>query len=181
MPQSAAREREILKIKNAKKLSLPLDEAHIKDLHKDDVVLISGTVYTARDQAHKRIAATISDGAPLPFALDNAAIYYCGPTPALHSAVIGSCGPTTSARMDAYTPLLLENGLKVMIGKGVRSAEVTQAIKEHGAVYLSAIGGAAALYQSTVKSCELIAYPDLDCEAVYKLTVEDFPAVVNIV
>ncbi|MDE7107059.1 MAG: fumarate hydratase C-terminal domain-containing protein, partial [Clostridiales bacterium] len=107
--------------------------------------------------------------------------YYCGPTPAAEGQIIGSCGPTTSARMDAYTPLLLDNGLKVMIGKGVRNDIVTQAIKEHGAVYLSAIGGAAALYQSTVNSSELIAYPDLGCEAIYKLTVEDFPAIVTIV
>lgn len=170
-----------MKITNAKKLSLPADEAHIKDLQNNDVVLLSGTVYTARDQAHKRMAAAIASGEPLPFPLDNAAIYYCGPTPAVNGRIIGSCGPTTSTRMDAYTPLLIQNGLKVMIGKGVRSATVTQAIKEHGAVYLSAIGGAAALYQSTVKSCELIAYPDLGCEAVYKLTVEDFPAVVTVI
>lgn len=181
MPQSAARECEILKIENAKKLSLPLSAAHIMSLQKNDVVLLSGTVYTARDQAHKRMAAAINDGKELPFPIHNAAIYYCGPTPALEGRIIGSCGPTTSTRMDAYTPLLIEHGLKVMIGKGVRSDAVTQAIKEHGAVYLSAIGGAAALYQSTVKSCELIAYPDLGCEAVYKLTVEDFPAVVTIV
>ncbi|MDE7107913.1 MAG: FumA C-terminus/TtdB family hydratase beta subunit [Clostridiales bacterium] len=154
---------------------------HIKDLHAGEIVLLSGTVYTARDQAHKRLAAAINNGESLPFPLDNAAIYYCGPTPATEGQIIGSCGPTTSARMDAYTPLLLDNGLKVMIGKGVRSDVVTQAIKEHDAVYLSAIGGAAALYQSTVRSCELIAYPDLGCEAVYKLTVEDFPVVVTIV
>ena len=169
------------RIKNAKKLSLPTDQAHIKDLQTGDIVLISGTVYTARDQAHKRMAAAIAGNESLPFPLENAAIYYCGPTPAVNGAIIGSCGPTTSTRMDAYTPLLLENGLKVMIGKGVRSAAVTQAIKEHGAVYLSAIGGAAALYQSTVKTCELIAYHDLGCEAIYKLTVENFPAVVTVV
>lgn len=170
-----------MKLQNAKKLCLPLSAAHIKDLRKGDVVLLSGTIYTARDQAHKRMAAAISEGKDLPFPLENAAIYYCGPTPAQDGQIIGSCGPTTSARMDAYTPLLLEHGLKVMIGKGVRSGVVTQAIAKHGAVYLSAIGGAAALYQSTVKSCELIAYPDLGCESVYKLTVEDFPAVVTVV
>ncbi|MDE5563041.1 MAG: FumA C-terminus/TtdB family hydratase beta subunit [Clostridiales bacterium] len=181
MPQSAAREREILNIVNAKKLRLPADNAHIKDLSAGEIVLLSGTLYTARDQAHKRLAAAINDGKELPFPLGGAAIYYCGPTPAAEGQIIGSCGPTTSARMDAYTPLLLAGGLKVMIGKGVRSDAVTQAIKEHGAVYFSAIGGAAALYQSTVRKCELIAYPDLGCEAVYKLTVEDFPAVVTIV
>lgn len=166
---------------NAKKLRLPADLAHIKDLRIGEIVLLSGTIYTARDQAHKRMAAAINEGKELPFPIDGAAIYYCGPTPAAEGQIIGSCGPTTSARMDAYTPLLLDNGLKVMIGKGVRSDAVTQAIKEHGAVYLSAIGGAAALYQSTVRSCELIAYPDLGCEAVYKLTVEDFPVMVTIV
>ena len=170
-----------MNVTNAKKLRLPADTAHIKDLRTGDIVLLSGTVYTARDQAHKRLAAAINEGKELPFPLDNAAIYYCGPTPAVDGQIIGSCGPTTSARMDAYTPLLLDNGHNVMIGKGVRSDAVTQAIKEHGAVYLSAIGGAAALYQSTVRKCELIAYPDLGCEAVYKLTVEDFPAIVTIV
>lgn len=170
-----------MKIENCKKLFLPTDEAHIKDLKKDEVVLLSGTVYTARDQAHKRMAAAIESGNELPFPLQNAAIYYCGPTPAFGGMVIGSCGPTTSTRMDSYTPLLLEHGLKVMIGKGVRSDVVAQAIKKYGGVYFSAIGGAAALYQSTVKKCELIAYPDLGCEAVYKLTVEDFPAVVTVV
>lgn len=170
-----------MNIENAKKLSLPLDAAHIKSLRKNDVVLLSGTVYTARDQAHKRMAAAIHECKELPFQLPDAAIYYCGPTPAAEGRIIGSCGPTTSTRMDAYTPLLIEHGLKVMIGKGVRSDVVTQAIKEHGAVYLSAIGGAAALYQSTVKRCELIAYSDLGCEAVYKLTVENFPAIVTIV
>ena len=163
------------------KLCLPTDEKHIKNLLPGTVVYISGTVYTARDQAHKRIAAAIKNGEPLPFDLSTAAVYYCGPTPAPKGKVIGSCGPTTSGRMDAYTPLLIEHGLRVMIGKGVRSDAVTQAIKQHGAVYLTAIGGAAALYQSRVRSSELIAYPDLGCEAVYKLTVDDFPAVVSIV
>lgn len=166
---------------NDKKLLLPLDKSGLKNLKQGELVYISGTVYTARDQAHKRIAAAINAGERLPFELDGATVYYCGPTPPQHGNVIGSCGPTTSGRMDAYTPLLIEHGLKVMIGKGIRSDAVTQAIKEYGAVYLIAIGGAAALYQSRVKSCELIAYPDLGCEAVYKLYVEDFPAVVGIV
>ena len=171
----------ITELKNAKRINLPDDVEHIYDLRADDVVLISGTVYTARDQAHKRIVAAIKNGEPLPFDLKNAAIYYCGPTPALDGQIIGSCGPTTSKRMDDYTPELLKQGLKVMIGKGVRSLFVTQAIKKHCAIYLSAIGGAAALYQSTVTACELIAYPDLGCEAVYKLTVKDFPAIVKII
>lgn len=164
-----------------KKLRLPDDNALLKDLHAGEIVLLNGTLYTARDQAHKRMTKAINEGKELPFPLNGAAIYYCGPTPAAEGQIIGGCGPTTSVRMDAYTPLLLDNGLKVMIGKGVRSDVVMQAIREHGAVYLSAIGGAAALYQSTVRACELIAYPDLGCEAVYKLTVEDFPVMVTIV
>lgn len=163
------------------KLSLPTDTHHIKDLLPGAMVLLDGVIYTARDQAHKRIAAAIANGENLPFDLNNAAIYYCGPTPASQGRIIGSCGPTTSSRMDAYTPLLIEHGLKVMIGKGVRSDKVVQAIKKHGAVYLTAIGGAAALYQSKVTSCELVAYSDLGCEAVYKLTVKDFPVFVSTV
>ena len=165
---------------SAKKFIVPSDTAHIKDLHVGDVVSLYGTVYTARDQAHKRIAAAIKSGEKLPFDLRGAAVYYCGPTPA-NGNIIGACGPTTSGRMDAYTPLLIENGLSVMIGKGVRNAEVISAIKKRGAVYLTAIGGAAALYQSKVRSSQLIAYPDLGCEAVYKLEIEDFPVVVGIV
>lgn len=161
-------------------LSLPLGSDDIKTLRIGTLVYLSGVVYTARDQAHKRMAAAINANETLPFALDGAAIYYCGPTPAPKGKPIGSCGPTTSTRMDAYTPLLIEHGLKVMIGKGMRSPAVTEAIKKHGCVYFSAIGGAAALYQSTVTACELIAYPDLGCEAVYKLTVKDFPAIVKI-
>lgn len=165
----------------AEKLYLPADGASISALSTGTFVLLEGTVYTARDQAHKRIAQAIKDGSKLPFELNGAAIYYCGPTPAPDGCVIGSCGPTTSGRMDAYSPLLIERGLKIMIGKGVRNEQVTQAIKAHGAAYLTAIGGAAALYQSKVKTCEQIAYPELGCEAVYKLTVKDFPAVVSIV
>lgn len=161
-------------------LTLPLTAEQIRSLDIGMFVSLGGVIYTARDQAHKRIAQAIADGKSLPFPLENAAIYYCGPTPAPSGRVIGSCGPTTSGRMDAYTPALLDKGLKVMIGKGVRSDAVTQAIKEHGAVYFGAIGGAAALYQSKVTSCELIAYPDLGCEAVYKLTVKDFPVVVSV-
>lgn len=167
-------------VKAVAKLHLPASADDIKNLTVGTLVELSGTVYTARDQAHKRIAAAIERGDALPFDLNGAAIYYCGPTPAKDGQIIGSCGPTTSGRMDKYTPLLIENGLRVMIGKGVRSDEVKSAINKFGAVYLSAIGGAAALYQSTVTSCELVAYPDLGCEAVYKLTVENFPAVVSV-
>lgn len=163
------------------KLTLPGDNARIKELAAGDYVEISGTLYTARDQAHKRMTSALCSGEQLPFELDGAAIYYCGPTPARPGDVIGSCGPTTSGRMDKYAPTLIEHGLKVMIGKGIRNAEVTQAIKAHGAAYLIAIGGAAALYQSKITACELVAYPDLGCESVYKLTVKDFPAIVGIV
>lgn len=152
-----------------------LASGNLPALRNGEPLLLCGTLYTARDQAHKRIAASIERGEKLPFDLAGAAIYYCGPTPAVNGEIIGSCGPTTSGRMDKYTPLLIEHGLKIMIGKGVRNAAVKQAMREHGAVYLTAIGGAAALYKSAVKSCELIAYPELGCEAVYKLTVEDFP------
>lgn len=152
----------------------------IRSLSVGTFVTLNGIIYTARDQAHKRIAEALKRGDALPFDLKNAAIYYCGPTPAINGMIIGSCGPTTATRMDAYTPLLIENGLKIMIGKGIRSSEVIQSIKSHGAVYLTAIGGAAALYQSKVTSCNLIAYQDLGCEAVYKLTVIDFPAVVSV-
>ncbi len=163
------------------RLDLPLDKKAAEMLTVGTFVKLYGTVYTARDQAHKRIAEAIRNGEQLPFELDNAAIYYCGPTPAPEGAVIGSCGPTTSGRMDAFTPLLIEHGLRVMIGKGVRNAEVEASIRKSGAVYFTAIGGAAALYASKVKTCELVAYPDLGCEAVCRLTVEDFPAVVAVV
>ncbi len=166
---------------NSVKLYLPTDAAHIQTLKPNTVVQIYGTLYTARDQAHKRIAQALKNGESLPFDLHTAAIYYCGPTPAPRGKAIGSCGPTTSGRMDAYTPLLIEHGLRVMIGKGVRNAQTVESIRSHGAVYLTAIGGAAALYQSRVTACELIAYPDLGCEAVCKLTVENFPAVVSVV
>ncbi len=181
MPQPAARDGDILIKDSFIRLDLPPTPQAVKNLKVGDFVSVYGTVYTARDQAHKRIAASISRGEKPPFELDNAAIYYCGPTPAREGEIIGSCGPTTSGRMDAFTPLLIEHGLKTMIGKGVRNTEVTESIKKAGGIYLAAIGGAAALYASKVKACELVAYPDLGCEAVYRLTVEDFPAVVAII
>ncbi len=162
------------------RLNLPATAEDIKKLKVGTAVRLYGTVYTARDQAHKRMVQAVKSGEPLPFDLHNAAIYYCGPTPA-NGDIIGSCGPTTSGRMDAYAPLLIERGVRVMIGKGVRNSETQAAIKKFGATYLCAIGGAAALYKSKVVSCELVAYPDLGCEAIYKLTVEDFPAVVSII
>ena len=147
----------------------------IPEIHAGDEVYVSGTVYTARDAAHKRIKALIEQNKPLPFELDGACIYYAGPTPARPGFPIGSCGPTTSSRMDVYTPLLMEHGLLAMIGKGGRSNEVKQAIVKHGGIYLCAIGGAGALAAMSVKSLEVIAFEELGCESVKRLEVESFP------
>lgn len=151
-----------------------------KMLKAGDRVLLSGTVYTSRDAAHKRIFAALKNGDKLPYELDGAVIYYAGPTPAPEGLPIGSCGPTTSGRMDPYAPTLLDNGLIAMIGKGGRSKEVCDAICRNKRVYLCAIGGAGALAARCIKSCEVIAYEDLGCESVKKLRVEDFPLIVAI-
>lgn len=140
-----------------------------------DEVYLSGTVYTARDAAHKRIKALIENGEKTPFDLDGAVVYYAGPTPERPGMPIGSCGPTTSSRMDVFTPLLLDHGLSAMIGKGPRSREVCEAIVKNKAVYFCAIGGAGALAAMSVKKLEVIAFDDLGCESVKKLTVENFP------
>lgn len=145
-----------------------------------DRVLLSGTVYTARDAAHKRICAQMDKGGPLPFSMENAVIYYAGPTPTPPGMAIGSCGPTTSGRMDGFTPRLLDAGLKGMIGKGKRNAQVVQAMQRNGAVYLCAIGGAGALAARCITDCEVIAYPELGCESVKRLTLHDFPLIVGI-
>lgn len=149
-------------------------------LRAGDRVLLSGTVYTARDAAHKRICAMLDRGEPAPFPLEDAVVYYAGPTPTPPGLPIGSCGPTTSARMDPYTPRLLRLGLKGMIGKGDRSPEVAAAIRGCGAVYLCAIGGAGALAAKCVVSLDVIAFEDLGCESVKRLQVRDFPLVVGI-
>lgn len=146
-----------------------------KKLRAGDLVLLSGTVYTARDAAHKRIFSLLDKGEPLPFPMDGATIYYAGPTPTPPGLPIGSCGPTTSARMDSFAPRLLDLGLKCMIGKGNRSPEVCEAIRRNGAVYLCAIGGAGALAAKCVKSLQVIAFEDLGCESVKKLEFQDFP------
>lgn len=161
-----------------KKLNLPLNENDIKNLKAGDAVLLSGTVYTARDCAHKRIFELIKKEKKLPFELNGATVYYAGPCPAKPGKVCGSCGPTTSARMDVYAPKLIDLGLKGIIGKGEMSDEVRTAIKNNGAVYFAAIGGAGALYGNAIKSFECVAFPDLLSEAVYKLKVEDFPVLV---
>ena len=145
-----------------------------------DRVLLSGTVYTARDAAHKRIAAMIENGEKLPFELEGACVYYAGPTPAPPGLPKGSCGPTTSSRMDPYAPLLLDKGLACMIGKGPRNADVLDAIARNNAVYLCAIGGAGALAAQCITECEVIAFEDLGCESVKKLTFKDFPLIVGI-
>ncbi|WP_411676282.1 FumA C-terminus/TtdB family hydratase beta subunit [Caproicibacter sp.] len=144
-------------------------------LHAGDRVLLSGTVYTARDAAHKRIFAMLDKGEPLPFELCGASVYYAGPTPTPPGLPIGSCGPTTSSRMDVFAPRLLDLGLKCMIGKGNRSQAVVDAIRRNKAVYLCAIGGAGALAAQCVRSLEVIAFEELGCESVKRLEFEDFP------
>ncbi|WP_138204864.1 Fe-S-containing hydro-lyase [Haloimpatiens lingqiaonensis] len=163
-----------------KKITTPLTEEKVKDLKIGDTVLISGTVYTARDAAHARLVKLIEEGKELPMDIKDAIIYYVGPTPAKPGKALGSAGPTTSYRMDPYAPKLLDNGLKGMIGKGLRSKEVIDAIVRNNGVYFAAIGGAAALIGQCVKKAELIAYEDLGAEAVRKLEVEDLPVVVVI-
>ncbi|MDK2804423.1 MAG: fumarate hydratase subunit beta [Peptostreptococcaceae bacterium] len=159
-------------------ITTPLTDEIISNLKSGDEVLISGTIYTARDAAHKKLVDSINSGDSLPFDIKNAIIYYVGPSPKKPGDVIGSAGPTTSYRMDAYTPTLLDLGLKGMIGKGSRNKNVVESIKKNHAVYFAAIGGAGALISSTIKSSEIIAYEELGPEAVHKLTVEDFPAIV---
>lgn len=163
-----------------KKIKLPLKKSEVEKLAVGDEVLLSGVIYTARDQAHKRLSEAIKDNKTLPLNLKGVLIYYCGPTPAREGEVIGSCGPTTSSRMDGFTPLLLKAGLKGMIGKGMRSEEVRQAIKRHKAVYFLAYSGCGALLSTFVKKAELVAYPDLGTEAIYKLAVQGFPVIVDI-
>lgn len=159
-------------------LNLSLTSKEIKELHAGDSVLLNGVILTARDCAHKRIAEIMLRGEVLPFELKDAYIYYAGPCPAKPGMASGSCGPTTSARMDSFAPSLLDAGLGGMIGKGEMSMEVRRAIVRNCRVYFAAIGGAGALYAKAIKSSECIAFPDLLSEAVYRLEVENFPAVV---
>lgn len=151
-----------------------------KRLCAGDSVRLSGTVYTSRDAAHKRICALLDSGEGLPFELNGAVIYYAGPTPTPEGRVIGSCGPTTSGRMDSFAPRLLDLGLAAMIGKGGRNEAVCEAVERNGAVYLCAIGGAGALCSRSIVSCEEIAFHDLGCESVKKLILKDFPVIVGI-
>lgn len=163
-----------------KRITTPLTEEKVKDLKAGDSVLISGTIYTARDAAHKRLVDLLDKGESLPIDMKDAIIYYVGPSPAKPGQVIGSAGPTTSYRMDSYAPRLLDIGLKGMIGKGIRSEEVVNSMKKNKAVYFAAIGGAAALMGKSIKKADLVAYEDLGSEAIRKLEVEDLPVVVVI-
>ncbi|WP_058485837.1 Fe-S-containing hydro-lyase [Defluviitalea phaphyphila] len=163
-----------------KRISLPLKEDVILDLKAGDKVLLSGTIYTGRDAAHKRMIEALNKGEDLPIDINGQVIYYVGPCPAKENEVIGSCGPTTSGRMDVYTPAILEQGLKGMIGKGERSKSVIESMKKNKAIYFTAIGGAGALLADRVKAAEVVAYNDLGAEAIYKLEVEDFPVIVTI-
>lgn len=157
---------------------LPFTEISIRQLRAGDSLKLTGTLYTARDAAHRRLIEALDRGESLPFDIKGQAIYYLGPSPAPPGKVIGSAGPTTSRRMDVYTPRLLAAGLKATIGKGPRSAEVKEAMKQHRAVYLAAVGGAGALLSKHIVRCEVAAYADLGPEAVLKLELEDFPVTV---
>lgn len=163
-----------------KKINTPLDEKQIKSLKAGDMVKLSGTIYTARDQAHKRLVQAISRGAKLPIVLKGAIIYYCGPAATPKGRIIGSCGPTTSSRMDGFTPFLLSCGLKGMIGKGQRSKEVTTAIKKFKSVYFLAYAGCGALLSKYIKKAKPVAYKELGPEAICQLEIEDFPLIVGI-
>lgn len=163
-----------------KHITTPLTDEKVSDLMAGDYVYITGTIYSARDAAHKRMYEAMQNGEEIPFDLKNNIIYYLGPSPAREGQIIGSAGPTTSSRMDKYTPLLLENGLKGMIGKGKRSTEVIESMNKNNAVYFAAIGGAGALLSKCIKKSEIIAYDDLGTEAIRKLEVENFPVIVVI-
>ncbi len=159
-------------------ITTPLTDDVIAQLHAGDSVLITGTIYVARDAAHKRLVAALEAGQPLPFDVRGQIVYYMGPSPAKPGRPIGSAGPTTSYRMDAYTPAMLQAGLKGMVGKGNRGAAVRQAMEKYRAVYFAAVGGAAALIAQSIKASEVVAYPELGAEAVLRLEVVDLPAIV---
>ena len=163
-----------------KKINTPLNLNKIKSLKAGQVVLLSGTIYTARDQAHKRLVQVIKSRKVLPFKLKDAVIYYCGPTQTPKGKIIGSCGPTTSSRMDVFTNLLLAKGLRGMIGKGSRSEEVRGAIKKYKGIYFITYAGCGALLSKYVKNAKIVAYADLGPEAILKLEVENFPLIVAI-
>ena len=165
---------------NIKYINVPFDAETIKSLHAGDMVRMTGYIYTARDAAHKRMTEALARGEKLPFDITNNVIYYVGPSPAKPGEVVGSAGPTTSGRMDKYTPTLIEQGMRGMIGKGSRSQEVIDACVKYGAIYLVTIGGAAASISQTIVGEEMIAYEDLGPEAIRRYTVKDFFAIVAI-
>ena len=160
------------------KLTTPVAKEDLAPLRAGDTVLLSGTVYTARDAAHKRMMELLDAGEALPFPVEGSAVYYVGPTPERPGQLIGSAGPTTSGRMDAYSPRLLDLGQAIMIGKGARNQAVKEAVVRSGAVYLAALGGAGALMAASVEELEVICWEDLGCEAVRRLTVRDLPLTV---
>ena len=161
-------------------IKTPLSPDNARKLTAGDNCLISGVIYTARDAAHKRLCELIKQNKPLPLDLKDSIVYFVGPTPAKPGEIIGSAGPTTSYRMDAYSPYLMEKGQTGMIGKGIRGPEVVEAMKKHGAVYFGAIGGCGALLSKCIKKSEVVAYDDLGAEAIHRLEVENFPVVVVI-
>ena len=169
-----------IKVSNMKKITLPLTDDVIKDLHAGDGVLISGSVLTGRDAAHKRLYELIEKGEPLPVDINGEVIYYVGPAPAKPGHAVGPAGPTSSYRMDKYTPALLDRGLKGMIGKGARNQDVVESMIKNGAVYFAAIGGAAALISKSITKSEVLAYEDLGTEAIHRFYIKDFPAIVVI-
>ena len=166
-------------MEKTKKLQLPLTEEVIKSLRAGDILELSGVIYTGRDAAHKRLVELLDNNQPLPIDVKGGGIYYVGPTPAKPGRAIGSAGPTSSYRMDPYAEPLLKEGLKVMIGKGPRSEEYKDLLVKYNAVYLSAIGGAAASISESIKKCDLVCYEDLGAEAIYRLEVEDFFSIVT--
>lgn len=163
-----------------KVIQVPFQDEQIKELKAGDYVYLTGTIYTARDAAHKRMYDSMHKGEALPIELNGNVLYYLGPSPAREGQVIGSAGPTTSSRMDKYTPDMLAAGLKGMVGKGKRSQAVIDAMKEHTSVYFAAVGGAGALLSKCIKAAEVVAYEDLGTEAIRKLTIEDLPVIVVI-
>lgn len=163
-----------------KRIQLPLTKEDVLELHAGDFVLLSGCLYTGRDAAHLRMRDTLENGEELPVDLAGQVLYYVGPAPARPGHAVGSAGPTSAYRMDAVTPMLLERGLRGMIGKGVRSQPVIESMKEHGAVYFTAVGGAAALVSKSIKKSDVIAYEDLGPEAIHRYEISDFPVIVTI-
>ena len=163
-----------------RRIQVPLQEKDIEEVRAGDYVYLTGTIYTARDAAHKRMYESMKKGETLPIELKGNVLYYLGPSPAREGQVIGSAGPTTSSRMDKYTPDMLDEGLKGMVGKGKRSTEVVEAIKRNHAVYFAAVGGAGALLAQCIKEAQVVAYEDLGTEAIRRLYIEDLPVIVVI-